>query len=250
VHQLIQLNARGGVPVSVDDGKPWIRLYAQRACTGVRATKRGDAFSIEFVEPMTLTNHSRLARSRLRVAAPGWVYFPELRQVQPGYAAPDGEVRAAWRRLQTPRDKSAVPTRYDAFCDALDLVIEAGRQIEAERDPGERILPYYEVLTAAQPRRSAAGVYLFRLSRPGTVQQGGMVHLRNEPDLRGRVTATDGELLTIAFDVAVDRRRIPEQGELVAARNEVVQRVQAAAAARLRARSTVNPALLPLVVDG
>ncbi|RSM44159.1 hypothetical protein DMB66_52515, partial [Actinoplanes sp. ATCC 53533] len=145
VHQLIQLNARGGVPVSVDDGKPWIRLYAQRACTGVRATKRGDAFSIEFVEPMTLTNHSRLARSRLRVAAPGWVYFPELRQVQPGYAAPDGEVRAAWRRLQTPRDKSAVPTRYDAFCDALDLVIEAGRQIEAERDPGERILPYYEV---------------------------------------------------------------------------------------------------------
>jgi hypothetical protein len=106
------------------------------------------------------------------------------------------------------------------------------------------------VLTAAQPRRSTAGVYLFRLSRPGAVQQGGMIQLRNEPDLRGRVTAIDGELLTVTFDVAVDRRRISEQGELVAVGNDVVHRVQAAAAARLRARSTVNPALLSLVVDG
>jgi hypothetical protein len=249
VRELNELNARGGVPLSVDVGKPWIRLYVQRACAAVRASRLGDAFAIEFVEPMRLENHARLASSRLRITASAWVQFSELRAVQPGYAAPEADIRAAWQRMQAFRTDPSTPRRYQAFCDALDLVIEAGRQIEAERDPGERLLPYYEVLATAEPRRSAAGIYLFRLSRPSAIQAGGMVHLRDEPDLRGRVTAMDGELLTVTFEGTVDRRRIPEQGDLVATGNEVVHRVQAAAAARLRERTTVNPGLLPLMVD-
>ncbi|MEU4221892.1 AAA domain-containing protein [Actinoplanes sp. NPDC026623] len=250
-YELGQLNSGAGVPVSVDEGKPWIRLYAQRACAGVRASRRGDAFTIEFIEPMRLSNHGRLARSRLRVVAPGgWAYFPELRLVQTGYAAPDREIRSAWQRVHAPQPRPAAsPARYGEFCDALDRVIDGARQIEAERDPGQRILPYYEVLAAARPRGSSAGVYLFRLSRPGAVQQGSMVHLKEEPDLRGRVTAIDGELLTVTFEGSIDRRRIPEEGDLVAVANDVVQRVQANAVARLREGSTLNPSLMPLLVD-
>ena len=249
IHELNRLNAGAGVPVSVDDDKPWIRLYVERACIAVRVSGHGDAFSIEFIEPMRLSNHGRLARSSLRLRTAAWSYFPELRLV-PGYPAPDREVREAWRRLQTPQSKaSAAPARHGAFCDALDKVIEAARQIEIERDPADRMLPYYEVLAVARPRGSSAGIYQFRMSRPGPVQTGSTVHIRDERDIRGRVATVDGELLTVAFEGAVDRRRIPDSGFLVATLNETVQRVQAGAVARLRARTTVNSDLLPLLVD-
>jgi hypothetical protein len=249
VGELRELNARGGVPVSVDDRKNWIRLYAQRACVGVRPLGRGDVFSIEFIEPMKLVNHGRLARSGLRLRAPTWVYFPQLPLVGPGYVAPDREIRAAWRRLQATQAQTKLLARHGAFCDALDLVIEAARQIEAEREPDDRLMPYYEVLTAGQARRSSAGIYLFRMSRPSAAE-GAMIHLRGAPDLRGRVTAADGELLTVTFEESIDRQRIPDQGYLVSVGNDVVPRVQANAAARLRAGSTLNPNLLSQLVDG
>lgn len=250
VQELDRLNASDGVPVSVDERGNWIRLYAERSCAGVHASSRGDALVIEFIEPMRLDNHGRLARSRLRVASLGWAFFPELRQVYPGYTAADPEIRRTWKRLNVPQHIPENPARYGAFCDALDRVIEAARQIEAERDPSERVVPYYDVSAVARPRGSAAGQYLFRLSRPGTVQQGGMVHIRNEPDVRGRVTVMDGERLTVTFESSVDLRRIPASGELMTSGNAIVPRIQARAVARLREGSTLNPTLLQVLVDG
>jgi hypothetical protein len=248
--EINRLGCRDGVPVVLDPQKGWLRLFTQRGCLGVRPTRHGDAFAIEFVQAMTLRNHGSLSRGRLRVMAPAWVYFRQLGDVPPGYRAPDPQIRVAWQRSLRQPPPAEKPRRYDAFCDALDLVIEGGRQIEAAADPGERILPHYEVRSTARPRRTAAGVYDFLLSRPGAVHPGAMVQLRNEPDLRGRVRAVDGERLTVGFDTTVDRRRIPERGELVLAANDVVPRVQADAVARLRSGTASNPRLAGVLVDG
>jgi hypothetical protein len=251
VTEMNRLCREGGLPVSVDDKGPWIRFYTQRGCLAVRPTTRGDAYSIEFLNPMTLHNHGRLARSVLRLSGPGLVYFGQLREVPAGYQAPDQQIRAAWRQAQTRQEAAQPPrsARLDALCDALELVIEGGRQIEAARDPADRILSYYEVQSTSQARRSAAGIYDFLLSRPASVQPGAMVELRDQPDLRGRVRTVDGERLTVGFDTSIDRRRIPEQGDLVLSRSDVIQRVQGDAVARLRDGSTRNPRLASVLVD-
>ncbi|GGN18760.1 hypothetical protein FHR83_004035 [Actinoplanes campanulatus] len=253
VADLHLLSGQGGFPIAFDDKNRWLRLYARRGSVAVRPTKQGDAYSIEFVEPMTLRNHGRLARSRLRLTGPGWYYVAQLRDVPSGYRAPDAQIRAAWQKAQTPREvpvAPARPARHDAFCDALDLVIEGGRQIEAAKDPAERILPYYEVRSVAQPRQSAAGIYDFLLSRPGPAQSGSMVQIQGQPDLRGRVREVDGERVTVAFDSPVDRRRIPERGELMTTANDVVPRVQSDAVAKLRNGSAPNTSLAAILIDG
>ncbi|GLZ01950.1 AAA domain-containing protein [Actinoplanes sp. NBRC 103695] len=249
-HELGRLSAAGGVAVTVDDGKGWIRLYVQRCCIAVRPTNFQDAYSIEFMEPMRLANHGRLARSWLRLTAPYWSFVYQLHQVPQGSIVPDQEIRQAWQRTRTDRVVHRLPARHEQFCDALGTVIETGRRIEAERDPGGRILPYYKVRSTAQQRRSAAGGYEFLLSRPSSVKAGDMVHLRAEPDLRGRVTAIDGERLTVGFEGAIDRQRIAERGELMISGNDVIARVQGDAVAKLRSGTTLHQRLLPLLVDG
>ncbi len=250
--EMNELTRTGGVPVSVDDGKPWIRFYARRCCVGVRATSRGDAFSIEFIEPLNLRNHERLAGSRLRVAPRSWIYSALLNAIPPGCQAPDQQIRSAWQHSRRQSDHSADqgrPTRHDVFCAALDLVVEGARQIEAAKDRVRPALPYYEVRSAAETRHSAAGIYDFLLSRPGRIEPGAMVELRHAPDLRGKVSTVDGERLAVHFDTAVDRRRIPAQGELIISGGDLIQRIQRDAIARLRGGTTLNPNLLSLLAD-
>ncbi|MEV7630303.1 AAA domain-containing protein [Actinoplanes sp. NPDC089786] len=106
------------------------------------------------------------------------------------------------------------------------------------------------MLATAERRRSAAGVYVFRLSRPSSTPRGTLVHLRRDEALRGRVLGTDGDRLTVAFDDAVDRARIPDEGELVAGTSDLVQRIQKNAVARVRAGTTLHPRMVALLVDG
>lgn len=249
VRQLEQLSAAGGVPVTVDDRGGLIRLYVQRCCIAVRLSRYG-AYSIEFVDPMRLVSHSRLARSRLRLVASNWVYAAGSPRMPPGSTVPDRELRQAWKRSRNRSSAEELPSRYRTFFRELDAIIKAGRTIDAERNPAGRILPYREVRSTARRRRTATSQYDFTLSRPDDVPTGALVHLRTNPDLRGRVSEIDGRRLTVDFEGAVDRRRITESGELVVDANEVVSRVQTAAVARLRAGSALNPRLLPLLVDG
>lgn len=250
--ELDELTMRGGVPLSVDDGKPWIRFYAHRCCLTVRVTSRGDAFAVEFIEPLTLRHHERLTRSRLRIAPPRWLYCAALGTVPPGCNAPDRQIREYWKQSRHQPDRpvgTSVPASHVAFCDALDLVVEGARQIELAKNDAQPALPYYDVLSTAEARRSAAGIYVFLLSRPGKIDAGAMVELRQAPDLRGVVSAVDGERLTVRFDSTVDRRRIAAQGDLVVSGGDFIQRVQRDAVAKLRAGTALNPRLLPLLAD-
>ncbi|BCB81233.1 hypothetical protein GCM10022251_62750 [Phytohabitans flavus] len=256
VAELNQLVPAGGVPVSVDQprgGKGgWIRFYARRCCIAVRPSQHGDVFFLEFIEPMNLQNHGRLARSALRIAPRGWIYSPMLNGVPPGCLAPDRQIRDAWQQLRGQPGQPTTerrPSTHDAFCDALETVVEGGRQIDVAKDQARPLMAYYEVKSAAESRRSGAGIYVFLTSLPAQVERGAMVELRQAPDLRGRVQTVDGERLTVRFDMAVDRRRIPAQGELVVSGSDLIPRIQRDAIAKLRAGQTPNPRLLALMAD-
>jgi hypothetical protein len=241
----------GGVPVSVDDGRTdWIRFYVDRCCVAVRPTRFGDAFSIAFIEPLNLRNHERLAGSRLRITPPAWFYSPMLNAVPRGCQAPDAAIRRAWRESRPAAPSKPSPNRrHEAFCDALELVVEGARRIELARDKAQLPLPYYEVRSAAEARQSAAGMYVFRLSRAGKVDAGTQVEIAQVPDLRGSVRGVDGDRVTVRFDSTVDRRRIPAQGELIVSGGDIVQRVQRDAITRLRTANTTNPRLMPLLAE-
>jgi hypothetical protein len=253
--QLNGLSRTGGVPATIDDsstrGRPWLRFYGDRCVVGVSPTNHGDAYYVQFIEPMTLKNHARLARGPLRLVAPAWQYCPNLQSMPPGYRAYYENIRQAW--LATRSQPSEAPLRrppnHDQLCDNLDTVVEAARQIEVARRQGLPTLPYYRVSTADAARYSAIGTYVFHLAQPGAVASGDMVELRQVPDLKGRVHALDGERMTVRFDRAVHFPRIPQQGEFVVGGNDVVQRVQRDAVARLRDGATANPRLLSLLAD-
>ncbi|MEV1056694.1 AAA domain-containing protein [Micromonospora chalcea] len=252
--ELNHLTRLGGVPVTVDEARgdgraQWIRLYAQRSCVGVRVSPQQDAYFVEFIEPLNLRGHRLLARGRVRLAPRGWVYSPLLNSVPVGCRVPDAATLHAWQQQAAPPATPQRPARHDAFCDALDTVVEGARQIELAQQQARPPLTYYEVRNAAESRRSTAAIHVFLLSRPGQVKPGDMVELRQVPDLRGRVQSVDGERLTVQFDAAVHRPRIPAQGELVISGNDIVQRVQHGAVAALRSGATLNPRLLPLLAD-
>ncbi|MEN3615797.1 AAA domain-containing protein [Plantactinospora sp. ZYX-F-223] len=255
--ELNQLNGTGGVPVTVDEPRrgsraPWIRFYAQRCCVGVRASSRADAFVVEFIEPLNLRGHQRLGRSRVRLAPRAWTYAPLLNGVPAGCQAPDAAIRRLWQEQHDQAGPPTVPrrpARYDAFCDALETVVEGARQIELAQQQARPSLTYYDVRSAGESRRSSAAIHVFLLSRPGQVKRDDMVQVRQVPDLRGRVLDLDGEQLTVQFEDAVHRPRIPAQGELVVSGNDIVQRIQRDAVAALRAGTTRNPMLLPLLAD-
>jgi hypothetical protein len=255
VAALNRLTAAGGVPVTLDNPKPdgtsSMRLYVGRCMLGLYPTRRGDAYYASFVQPMTLDNHARLARRRLTLAPPRWIYAPTLQQVPPGCSAHIEQIRQAWQRLDRRTDAPVQrrPAHHDMLCDDLDTVIEASRQIEAARRQAQATLPYSMISSAGEERRSIGGIYVFHLARPGPVKVGDLIESRQVPDLKGRVRKLDGDRLTVQFDRAVDRPRLPEQGELVLGGSDVVQRVQREAVGRLRYGTAVNPALLPLLAD-
>jgi hypothetical protein len=256
VVQLNRLSRTGGVPATVDDGntsgRPWLRLYGERCVIGVSPTSRGDAYYVQFIEPMTLKNHARLARGPLRLPPPAWQYLPTLQSMPAGLRAHYDDIRRAWLAARSRPAAEVPPLRppsHDQLCDDLDTVIEAARQIQAAQRQELPVLPYYRVSTASTARDSAAGIYVFHLDQPGTVTVGAMVELRQVPDLKGKVHDLDLEQMTVRFDRAVDFPRIPPQGEFVVGGSDVIQRVQRDAVARLRDGAAVNPRLLPLLAD-
>jgi hypothetical protein len=257
IGELNRLNAAGGVPIRFDNtrqGNRWFRLYTARASIGARQSNQDDAWVIEFVEPLRLRDHAILATDLLRVTAPAWRYHPALTQIPPGYRTFRTQLEHAWATSQTGNGTPAPtapagPTKYDSFCDDLDVVIEAGRQIDAEKQRQVQPIPYHAVESAAERRPNAAGTYVFRLARKATVERGALVELRNAPDLRGTVRRLEGDGMTVRFVGSVDRQRIAEQGELVASTNPIVARVQANAVDTFRSRMTVQSRLPQLLVD-
>jgi hypothetical protein len=141
--------ADAGARAVLDPTKGWLRLYARRFVLGTRVLPSGQGYAVEFVEPLDLAAHARLAHGALRLSAPGWHYVDDARAAPPGCESSYEVVRDAWTAMTTAARASAAARarpgagsrslRYDAFCDVLDEVVEATRQVGLARaQPSEQ----------------------------------------------------------------------------------------------------------------
>ncbi|MDP9799593.1 DNA polymerase III delta prime subunit [Catenuloplanes nepalensis] len=250
ISEINRLNADGGVPATMDHG---LRLYVRRHVAGLRPSRHGDAWMMHFVAPMRLSDHERLARGALRLqASGGWFYEPVLTRVPPGMRAFAKEIEYAWRAMSPAEATAPAPHRpasHDAFCDAVEEVVEAGREIRIAAHADAPPIPYYAVESVAEARHDTSAVYVFRLSRVVRLTPGTTVEVTGLPDLRGRVRDLDGDRLRVSFSESIHRPRLPDQGELTATVNLRIPQIQHAAISALRAGRAANPALLPLLAD-
>ncbi|WP_198153801.1 DEAD/DEAH box helicase [Catenuloplanes japonicus] len=250
IAEINRLNTNGGVPATMDRG---LRLYIRRHVAGLQESRQGDAWMLQFIAPMRLTDHERLARGAVRLwAHGGWHYEPILRHVPPGVRSFSAEIAQAWRAMapvSAAPEAPSHPASHDAFCDAVETVIDAGRQIRVAAQADAPSIPYYAVDSVADARHDTGAVYVFRLARPASLTPGSTVEVAGVPDLRGQVRELDGDRLKVTFNRSVHRPRLPDQGELSASVNLVIPQIQRDALTAMRTGRTANPALLPLFAE-
>ena len=148
----------------------------------------------------------------------------------------------------TPQTASQ-PTAHERYLDMLDMVVDAGRQIEAQRL--ETMPPYHYVSRSAakEERYSARGVYRFRVTGRETPSEKTMVCLGEAPQSRGRVIRVEGRDVTVRFEPGADFDRIPAQGTLKPLGSDRIFRAQREAIAQLRRGETRNPRLINILVS-
>ncbi|TCO52965.1 DEAD/DEAH box helicase [Actinocrispum wychmicini] len=258
-HELRTLTAVGGVPARVEAtgtksrlvvyGASWfLSLYPSR--------QLGDLYEIGYVDRLRYQDHDRLAKGMLRLRPPDWHLFFEKGQVlreHRRYESHWNLINTAWQGLRQQAGTAAdvaLSARHSDYLDQLDEVVEAARDIEPSQWDTTVLLPYRDFRPTREERYSNRGVYVFELARRASLTKGKLVQLEGEPDLRGKVLRIEDLAVTVLFDTTIDQRRVPKQGSLEEVRSQTVYRKRREAVSFLREGRSVNPNLLPVLVDG
>lgn len=255
---LADLAARpDGVPATLTEwrGSPTglgLQLHTYAYVVKLAVTNRLDGYRVNWVGPLLLRDHDRLARGCLLVRAV-WRPVFDLREIPPGANAGWHELAHAWGRLQTDLGDSvgvpALKPEHTRFLDILDRLNTAERQVKAKNSETAPTFPYRSIDTVGERRDSAAGRYLFHIVGGRTPERNVYVQVRGRTDPRGQVTRVVDGQVTVRFDQDVDWESLPQQGELVLSTTDVTYAKRREAIELLRSRQTRNPSLLDVLVD-
>ncbi|WP_158891853.1 DEAD/DEAH box helicase [Amycolatopsis anabasis] len=218
---LTELNARtDGIaatirPARAEGGDPSLQLYAPSYLVQLFPTRRGDAYTLGSISPLRLYDYHRLTQGYLLLRPAGWRMAPEAGPLPAGSDAHWSAVAAAWQRLTEQIANRAAPAAANtAFPDTLDRLIDATERITADAAAATPPFPYREVRAPGAPR-----TYEFQVTGDRMPGHGTFVRVRGE---RGRVTAVTGGWATVRFDLPVDWKSLPPQGELAVTPDDAV----------------------------
>ncbi|MEV4002442.1 AAA domain-containing protein [Actinomadura sp. NPDC049753] len=249
---LLEVASRGPVPARVERGRggrdDYLKVYIDgRYVVTLNVTKHGNGLQVTGAFPMGFEDHNKIVRGALWLSAPGWRYHHQIRELPFGIDPGWDLVRERWRQLvgtaATPASAST-PKAHEEFLDALDRVIEEGRRVELAAARADIMISYRRVDASAARRRSARGVHDFQLVGSRRPVVGTRLHVRGEPDLRGRVDLLRGTLMTVRFERPVDFDALPKVGAFVESPSTIPFDRQAEAVRMLRDGEAANPYLL------
>lgn len=252
IEEMTRLSSLGALPARVEKNPERLVVYTDTHVAWLFVTQRGDAYRLGTAFPRGFKDEERLLRGALLLgSSAGWHGFHQLRDLPHGVMSAHWPLLLrAWADLGRPEpERPLLPPHHTAYLDLMAQVIEAGRDIEVTRQHDAPPLHYRRRESTREERQSARGVYAFRLARPATLAAGAVVHLADQPDLKGRVRRVNGLDVTVRFESAIDYGRIPAQGALKVMPSDRVFRAQADAVETLRQGAAVNRGLLGQFVD-
>ncbi|EIV92913.1 DEAD/DEAH box helicase [Frankia sp. QA3] len=267
IGEFAELSGRGALPARIepdrrDPARGKLVVYARRHVASLYPTKMMDGYRLGHVGRRTFRDEDRLTTAAMLLHCPaGWHAFHDLRDLPRGdrysqrrWSTQWVELSQAWAALSALAEpqppESTVAPHHQRYLDLVGRIIDASRDIEVAKQESAPPLPYARREATREQRFSGRGVYAFHLARPGEVAASALVHIADQPELRGRVERVNGREVVVRFDQAVDFNRIPPQGELRVLPSDRIYRIQQAAADTLARGEAANPALLANLVDG
>ena len=259
------LNKSAGVPIGVpSNNDTQVIVYAKHVTLKLAPSSRGDAWNIIYIGPRSIYDNSNMIRGILTVKAISWDYIPRLKDIRDISTNFADEIRNNWIQLQhesarfrtntsntdaNRRDKFQLPARHQKFCDNLQELIKAEREISAEKAREIGPMIYSRFVSTAEERRTTHSIYTFSLVRPTHAEKNTHVYLRNDPELRGTITRVEGYDLTVKFTSAINHAQVPPQGEIVCSETSLTANVQHLAVQKLIAEPEMGQRLLASLVD-
>lgn len=250
--------AREGVPATVDEpnrsnGRRTLLVHGSAWFARLEPTKSGRGYMVRWVDPLRIRDHHRLARHFLSLHAVGWRRVDTLHGLDERANSFWPHIEHQWDRLvRRVADASASPAllpAHAAFLDTVERVVDAAERIEVTAARSEQPHPYREVSPVGEQRQGTHAVYGFTMAGTGMPDEGAFVQVKGYDEHRGQVVRTDGRLVTVRFDEAVDWKLLPKTGELETTTSTVVFKKQREAITTLRNRRARNPHLLTTLVD-
>jgi len=256
---LQELNYQGGVPAIVTknrDGKNQLLLYTFSYYLALYESSHRDGYTIAYLDSLSLREHERLSKGALWIQAQAWCLHQELKLIPQGNSNFWDAIHQAWRTFETQsqqahaqNEQEGLTHTYERYLDTIDDLIEVTCQLEQDRNNLNAAIPYKKVEAAGEEREAPRDIYIFRLAEIPQVNEKNMLRIKEVPDLRGRVQALEGTKLTLKFEDLVDRRRIPEKGNLEPMMNRLIYQKQREAVEVLRMHEAKNVHLLRVLVD-
>ncbi|MFC4529325.1 DEAD/DEAH box helicase [Sphaerisporangium dianthi] len=251
VENINRLARAGALPARIEE--KYLAVYTDTHVAGLYVTPLGDAYRLGWAAPRGFRDEERLLRGALLLGCgAGWHEYHHVGDVPRGVMSSHmALLRQAWADVGSLRPPPPrLPPEHTEYLDLMEQVIDAGRDIEVARQRAEPPIHYRRRESTREERRSVSGVYEFHLARPTAPAVGAVVHLADQPELRGKVIRVkDAEVIVVRFDSAVDYGRIPAQGALTVMPSDLVFRAQADAVAALRRGEVTNVELLRWLVD-
>ncbi|MFF3444175.1 DEAD/DEAH box helicase [Streptosporangium sp. NPDC002721] len=251
IEAMTRLSRMGTLPARLEKDPDRLVVYTDTHVAWLFVTRHGDAYNLGAAFPRGFREEERLLRGALLLkCSAGWQGFHQVRDVPDGMSAHWPLLRRAWSGVGSSEpERPSLPRHHTAYLDRMAQVIEAGRDIEIARQREAPPVHYRSRESVREERRSAQSMYVFGLMRPAMLAAGAMVHLADQPDLKGRVVRVKGLDVLIRFETTVDYGRIPAQGALVVMPSDRVFRAQADTVQALRQGDVVNRGLLEWLVD-
>jgi hypothetical protein len=255
VAQMTELSRQHGLPARIDQDKrePSLAVYTSRCVAWLRLTRGGDAYRIAGAAPKGLKDHERLVAGAMLIqSAAGWWPLQDVAEVsrQPGVRF-DSYWPLLVKTWHSVRHSAAAGPHEDhlPYLDLLTEVVEATRDIEVAKQRAADPALYRRCGPTREQRFNAKGVYDFTMVASPRFAAKAMVYVADQPEMRGRVVAVRGNVVTVRFESTVDYQRIPPQGGLRQLPGDRVYRAQLEAIDILRRGRSANPHLLRVLVD-
>ncbi len=251
-----------GVLTLVDDKQPdniRVSFCVPRYELVCGFTKQRDAFSVMRIVPLSLRTHNLIARGAVRVAPKTWHLYEDLSNFgEPAQARQTGldAILAAWRETQhlaaeeTELTPGVTPAQL-TFLANVDTLIDMAHQVELEKAARLERIPVRSVEFAQGP----GNLFRFRLNVPAPFRVGEYLRAGsgaagyNGPGYDGVVADATGNAIVLRFRQPVDLAILQKVEWLLPKKSTKQYTIQHAAVNALRNGDSLNPHLLPLIVD-
>ena len=266
--------SESGIWTLVDDKQPEnvrISFCTTRYELVCGLTQQGDAFFVQRLLPLSLRTHNLLARGAVLSIPQTWGLFndlsdfnsqlyggakPETQPTQTGIA----DIQAAWQQIRQPVQNlpvnrvgaSVLVPAELSFLANIDTLIDLACQLELEKAARQDRTPV-RGLIPQNGERYNGNICRFQLVSPGSFRVGD--YLRTGTG-EGIDPGADGVVTEVTASVAVLRFRLPlglaelQRVQWLAPQVSTRQyKIQHEAVTALRNGESLNPALLPMIVD-